>query len=126
MEKKKDNVIRKSGRYPWGYETILKTEYNEKFDELRKNRVVTSFHKYGPIAINYEKGLTDGIGCLKLCLDKYEKTGNTEYLVDAANYAMFEYMYPQHKNAHFRPTDSNESAGKVGFCINDMKDENVD
>lgn len=31
---------------------------------------------------------------------------NTEYLLDAANYLMFEFMYPQHPKAHFRATDS--------------------
>ena len=33
-------------------------EYSEKFDELRKNRIRVSFHKYGSVADNYGKGPT--------------------------------------------------------------------
>ena len=31
-------------------------EYSEKFDELRKNRIRVSFHKYGSAADNFGKG----------------------------------------------------------------------
>ena len=57
---------------------------------------------------------------LKKNLKKFEETGNTEYLVDVANYAMFRYMYPQ-GNESYRPTDSNESAGVDGITINEIK-----
>ena len=103
------------------YQEILQTEYSIEFDKLRQNRSVTSFYKYGPIAVNYGEKLTDSLGTMELCLNKYKKTGNTEYLVDAANYLMFEFMYPQHKDAHFKPTDSSESAGKVGSCVKEIE-----
>ena len=32
---------------------IWNEEYSERFDELRKNRVKTSFHKYGSAKINF-------------------------------------------------------------------------
>ena len=96
-------------------------EYSEKFDELRKNRVKMSFHKYGSAAENYGKGYVSAIGSLEKCLQKYKETGNTEYLCDLANYAMFEYMYPQHEKGHFRATESNESAGIVGLSVNEAK-----
>jgi hypothetical protein len=38
--------------------------------------------------------------------------GNTEYLIDAANYCMIEFLYPKHPDAFFRPTDSDESNGR--------------
>lgn len=56
----------------------------------------------------------------KKCVDKYRETGNTEYLCDAANYLMFEFMFPSHEKAHFRATDSKESAGIAGISINEM------
>ena len=46
---------------------------------------------------------------------------HTEYLCDLANYAMFEFMYPQHPKGHFRATDSRESAGIVGLSVNEAK-----
>lgn len=95
-------------------EDILKTEYSKKFDELmsseiqgeidphfnelRKNMMVVSFYKYGPVRDNYEKHkCMDTIGNMKKRLQKYKETGNTEFLADVANFAMIEYMYPAKK-----------------------------
>lgn len=97
-------------------------EYSDKFDKLRRNRVETSYFKYGPAKQNFGRGYVDAIGSLEKCLQKYKDTGNTEYLCDLANYAMFEYMYPQHEKAHFKATDSGESAGIVGMSVKEIED----
>ena len=75
-----------------------KKEYSEEFDKLRKNRVEVSYYKYGSAADNFgsDLHLVDAIKSHDKCLEKYKNTGNIEYLLDAANYLMFEYMYPQH------------------------------
>ena len=99
---------------------ILDKEYSEEFDTRRKNAILTSYYKYGPSKENFKKEMVDAIGSLKKNLKKFEETGNTEYLVDVANYAMFRYMYPQ-GNESYRPTDSNESAGVDGITINELK-----
>ena len=99
---------------------ILKKEYCEEFDILRKNAIVISYHKYGPSKEDFKKGMVDAIGSLKLCLEKFEATGNTEYLVDVANYAMFRFMYPQ-GNESYKATDSSQSAGVDGITINELK-----
>jgi len=99
---------------------ILKKEYSEEFDSLRKKAILVSYHKYGPSKENFKKGMVDAIGSLKICLEKFEATHNTEYLVDVANYAMFRFMYPQ-GNESYKPTDSNQSAGVDGITINDIK-----
>jgi uncharacterized protein YjgD (DUF1641 family) len=93
--------------------SVLKTEFNEDFIEKMKNRMVASFYKYGPVAKNAEN--TDEIKSLKDRLKLYEETGNTEWLVDVANFAMIEFTYPQHPKAHFRATDSDESPGVHGL-----------
>ena len=100
-----------------------KEEYSEEFDKLRKNRVEVSYYKYGPAKENFgsDLHLVDAIKSHNACLEKYKKTGNTEYLLDAANYLMFEYMYPQKEGAYFKATDSSESAGIVGMSINEME-----
>jgi len=100
------------------YEEILKTEYSEEFDTLRKNRMVISYHKYGAMRANYktEKAI-DAIKSMEMRIQKYKDTGNTEFLVDAANFAMIEYIYPQHPKAHFRATDSGESPGVHGMSV---------
>lgn len=99
----------------------MSKEYSTRFDELRRNRVEVSYYKYGPAAQNFGNGNVQTIPTLERCLKKYKETGNTEYLCDLANYAMFEFMYPQHQKAHFRATDSSESVGIVGMSVNEME-----
>lgn len=99
----------------------MSEEYSNKFDELRRNRVETSFYKYGPARRNFATGNVQTIPTAELCLKKYKETGNGDYLCDCANYLMFEYMFRQHPNAHFRATDSSESAGIVGMSVNEME-----
>ena len=100
----------------------IKKEYSDEFDKLRKDRVQMSFYKYGPAEQNFGQHYVDAIGSMEKCLDKYRQTGNKEYLCDAANYLMFEFMYPAHEKAHFRATGSDESAGIVGLSVNEAMD----
>lgn len=95
----------------------IDNEYSTEFDKLRKSRVEISYYKYGAARDNFGAGRVDAIGSLELCLEKFKKTGNTEYLLDAANYAMFRYMYPM-LGEFFKATDSKDSAGTVGIPIN--------
>lgn len=95
----------------------IEREYSEEFDNRRKARVMVSYYKYGPAKKNFGEGRVDAIGSLELCLEKFKKTKNTEYLLDVANYAMFRYMFPM-PGEYFKNTDSDESAGTVGTPIN--------
>ena len=96
---------------------ILNREYSEQFDKLRKNRVEMSFYKYGPARENFGGGRVDAVKTLELCLEAFKKDGNTEHMVDIANYAMFRYMYPM-EGEYFEATDSSGSVGTVGTPIN--------
>lgn len=101
----------------------LKKEYSEEVDKMRKNRVEVSFYKYGPARINFGEGLVKARNSALMCIEKYDETGNTEYLLDAMNYLMFEFMFPSREDAFFKPTDSSESAGKDGVAYNEFKDK---
>lgn len=92
-------------------------DYSEEFDRLRKNRVEVSRFKYGPARKNFGEGRVDAIKTAELCLHAFKKDGNTEHLVDAANYLMFRFMYPL-PGEEFRATGSEESVGTVGTPIN--------
>lgn len=96
---------------------ILRREYSEQFDKERKYRIEVSYHKYGPARDNFAGGRVDAIKTAELCLDAFKKDGNTEHLVDAANYLMFRYMYP-YPVEYFKATDSSGSVGTVGTPIN--------
>lgn len=101
----------------------LPKEYSDRFDKLRQNRVEVSFYKYGTAADNFGMKLVDALESHDMCIKRYKETGNTEYLYDAANYLMFEFMYPQIPNAFFKATDSGESAGVAGTPINQLKEK---
>lgn len=92
-------------------------DYSLEFDKLRQNRVEVSAHKYGPARKNFGEGRVDALKTAELCLDAFKKDGNTEHLVDAANYPMFRFMYPL-PGEEFRATGSSESVGTVGTPIN--------
>jgi hypothetical protein len=88
------------------------------------DRMAVSYHKYGAVADGYPDRV-DAMASLKLRLDRYAETGNTEFLIDAANFAMIEFMHPRHPAAHFRPTDSDESPGRLTTSGNlNRKDKN--
>ncbi len=87
------------------------TEFSEQFVDGMRARMEVSFHKYGPIKDAFPHKV-NAIASLKLRLQKYEADGNTEHLIDAANYAMIEFMLPSHTDAHFESTDSKGSPGR--------------
>lgn len=99
-----------------------RSEFSEYFVQGMANRMAVSFHKYGPVAEAYPEKL-DALATLQIKIDLYLnggtvkgktiKPGNTEYLMDVANYAMIEFMFPKHPKAHFVATDSNGSNGRV-------------
>ena len=103
------------------YEKILHTEYSEKFDKIRKDMMVLSHYKYGFIKENCDLKAVDIIATLEKRLKAFKDSGNTEFLADIANFAMIEFMHPQHPTAFYKPTDSNESPGIVGMSINEIK-----
>lgn len=71
------------------------------------DRRAASFFKYGSAF----SSKFDFVRDIPARLDKYQATGNTEWLIDVAVYAALEFMRPLHPDAHFRATDSRESPG---------------
>jgi hypothetical protein len=88
------------------------SEYSEIFWDKMKRAMIVSFHKYGPIAEAYP-GKVDAVASLRQRLRRYERTGNTEWLVDVSNFAMIEFMHPGHPGAHYAPSDSDDSPGRT-------------
>ena len=92
-------------------EGIPSTENSKEFHQGMVDRMCISYCKYGRVAEGFPNRV-DAIGSLEARLEKYKQDGNTEWLMDAANYAMIEFMHPRHPKAHFRPTDDRESPGR--------------
>lgn len=101
-------------------DTVLATEYSPEFDRLRQNRMIMSYYKYGPVRENYGWRLLDAVAAMQRCLDEYRNTGNTEVLCDLANFAMIEFMCPQHPGAHFDTHGTEGVDHAVGMSINQI------
>lgn len=102
------------------FQEILKTEYSTSFDEHRKKAMINSYYKYGPARKNYqEHRCIDAVANIRKRLERYEETGNTEFLVDVANFAMLEFMFPSKDGAGYKPTGADDCA-LVGFGINQL------
>lgn len=88
------------------------TEVSEEFIKGMRDRMAVSYYKYGPVKDAYPFKV-DALASLQRRLREYENTGNTEFLMDAANFCMIEFMHPAKVDAHYRPTDSDESPGRT-------------
>lgn len=87
-------------------------EVSAPFIEGMKNRMYVSFYKYGAVRDAYP-AKADALKSLELRLAKYRETKNTEFLLDAANFAMIEFMCPSIEGAFFQGTDSDQSPGRI-------------
>ena len=95
------------------YDHLLKTEFCSDFVKKMQNRMVMSFFKYGSVEKSYKNGDINALESAFERVKKYKETGNREYLVDASNFIMCEFMYPQHKDEYFKGTDSDKSPGRI-------------
>lgn len=92
---------------PWG-------EYSKKFLQGMMDRMSVSFFKYGRVVDSYPDKV-NAVESLEVRLQKYKEDGNTEWLMDVANFAMIEFMRPAHPDAHYDPQDSDTSPGRVDW-----------
>ena len=90
------------------------SEYSREFLEGMLNRCAVSLHKYGPVKDAFPWKV-DAMKCVAERLELYKQTKNTEHLIDAANYLMFEFMHPSLFGAKFEPTDSDQSPGRACY-----------
>lgn len=90
------------------------TEYSRDFVQGMYDRMAMSFCKYGPVAAAFPEKV-DALKTLELKLQAYRETGNTEWLIDVANYALIEFLRPRHPNAHYRATDNSGDDAK--HCV---------
>lgn len=89
---------------------LLHKVTSRKFHDMMDDRMLVSHYKYGDSRLGYpEKSVA--VDNVKVRIDKYLETGNVEYLIDAANFCMLEFMHPHIKNAFLKATDSDGSPG---------------
>lgn len=92
-------------------QVVPDTEFCLDFVQGMYNRMCMSFFRYGKVA----EGFPDKVNALKSMekrLEEYHKTGNREFLMDAANFLMIEFMHPKKEDTFYKATDSKESPGR--------------
>jgi hypothetical protein len=75
------------------------------------DRMAVGFFNYGHMR-RYEVK-SHSLKNVKIRLKHYQKTKNTEFLIDAANYCMMEFCIPSIKGAFFEATTKKESPGAI-------------
>jgi hypothetical protein len=90
---------------------VMATTWDTNFLELMQNRLYMGRLRYGSkktggARYNYTKSVAEKIRL-------YEETGNTELLVDIANYCMLEFRFGRHPNRHFSATDDAHHCEKL-------------
>lgn len=93
---------------------LEKSEWSPEFEKLMRNRLLMGALRYGLLA-DKKKGHVKWnlLGALTAKIENYEKTGNTEYLVDAANYCLLAFECDDHPTKHFKALDDHTDHCKV-------------
>ena len=95
---------------------ILSRNFSEEFITHMKNAMMMSFFKHQDKRGNGD--INDYVGKISIAmleteLKAFAEDGNTEHMVNIANYAMVRFMFPQ-GNESYTPTDSDKSTFNVG------------
>lgn len=85
-------------------------QVSQHFLQGMADRMSMGYFNYGPVKDNFPHNY-DAIKSMQQRLKKYRKDHNTEWLMDAANYLMIEFMFPKDSKAFFEPTTKRESPG---------------
>lgn len=115
MESERDALVMNAWRWKCGMDEIdytksidldslRKTEWSDRFEELMRNRLVLGALRYGKIHAPGKKKY-DRVSNIIERIKVYQETGNLELLVDAANLCLLEFEESDHPNKHFEPVD---------------------
>ena len=93
-------------------EEMRKENVDDTFMEKMANAMIMSAFKYGKVNEYASKVALDK---MQLEMRMFMEDGNTEHMVNIANYAMIRYMFPK-EGEGYKGTDSDKSVIKHGKC----------
>lgn len=106
-------------------DSVPTTEFSQQFLQGMLDRMAVSYAKYGAVADAYPRKV-DALQSLQVRLQKYAQTGNMEYLMDAGNFAMIEFIAPGQEGAYYAPTDASGSPGRKWHGeVDPVQDKNI-
>lgn len=100
------------------------SEFSQQFLQAMVDRMAMSYSTYGKVRDAYPDKV-DALVSMRARISKYTQTKNLEWLVDAANFCMIEFMCPSIEEARFMPTTAKESPGRRWHGEGFNKDQNV-
>lgn len=89
------------------FDELKKTEWSVDFEKLMRNRLIMGALRYGKLHAK-NKPVYNRVDSMIKRLQKYQDTGNKEFLVDVANLSLLEFEECKHPNAHFNSIDDGE------------------
>jgi hypothetical protein len=92
---------------PPSLDALRRTQWNEAFEELMRNRLLMGAFRYGTFSEQRHRR-HDNAGSMEKHLTAYRETGNAEHLVDIANLALVEFTLPAHPNFHWQSLDDGD------------------
>ena len=115
----RDRLERRAGLLPpleakYDFATLQITEWSPTFEQYMRNRMLMGALRYGRLDEKRKKpGRWDLIGAVKKKIERYQETGNTEYLVDIANYCLIVFECDDHPLKHFKALDDHHEHCEV-------------
>lgn len=95
------------GKAKEGLRSLALSEWSHEFERLMRNRLLMGRFRYGRLDRVEDTGY-DRLGSAIKRIAHFQATGNKEFLVDAANLLMVEFMHTTHPQAHFHAIDDGE------------------
>ena len=92
------------------FKALLKSEWSPRFEQLMRNRLIQGCFRYGAFAEKRKKFNYDTATEAITRIERYQKDGNVEHLVDAANMCLLEFEFGKHPKKHFKAVDDGKHA----------------
>ena len=87
------------------------SEWSPRFYQLMRNRLIMGSFRYQTFEQKRKmKWDYDTASEAIVRIQRYQETGNTEHLVDAANMCLLEFEFGEHPKKHFESVDDGEHA----------------
>ena len=103
----KNVVVTAIGDKAESLEDLRRSEWSIEFETLMRNRLLVGRYRYAKMSAP-SKGAYKNVSSAITRLRRYQDTGNLEYLVDAANLCLVEFVAGRHPNRHFDASDDGE------------------
>lgn len=94
--------------YPDG---VPMEEISPEFYQMQINRMAVGFYRYGPLSKNWRPAYKRALDMVR----RYLRTGNREFLLDAANYLMSEFKHPKHPKSHMKILDQGAAQPAIQY-----------